>query len=226
MPNGFSEVMRVFTKLRKLPFFILRSHGYLSAVFVDDSYLQEHTFSTCEDNVNATVDLLHCLGFTIHPEKLVLVPTQEMQPLGFVLNSVERKIKLTNCKSGKIILKIKKFLHEEKQTIRDLSSVIGSLVATFPVLRYGKLHYRELERSKISSLKSEKGKHNAPFMPLSSPAIAELHKWLKHLKNPNQSLTIQLTVQPRKMLVNRDGALQLRRSDGALWRETILMFWN
>ena len=30
MPNGYSEAMRVFTKLLKSPFSILRSHGYLS----------------------------------------------------------------------------------------------------------------------------------------------------------------------------------------------------
>ena len=73
------------------------------------------------------------------------MPTQEIEFLGFVLNSVEMKIKLTDCKSGKIISKIKKLLYEGKQTIRDLASVIGSLVATFPVLPYGKLHYKELE---------------------------------------------------------------------------------
>ena len=67
MPNGNSEAMRLFTKLLKPPFSILRTHGYLSVVFVDDSYLQGHTFSTCEDNVNATVDLLQLLGFTIYP---------------------------------------------------------------------------------------------------------------------------------------------------------------
>ena len=71
------------------------------------------------------------LGFTIHPGKSVLVPTQEVEFQGFVLNSVERKIKLTVCKSGKIISKIKKLLHEGKQTIRDVVCVIGSLVATF-----------------------------------------------------------------------------------------------
>ena len=159
MPNGYSEAVRVFTKLLKPPFSILRSHGYLSVVFVDDSYLQGHTSSTCEDNGNATVDLLQFLGFTIHPEKSVLVPTQEIEFLGFVLNSVEMKIKLTDCKSSKIISKL---LYKGKQTIRDLASVIGSLVATFPVLPYGKLHYRELERCKISSLKFQKGKFNAP----------------------------------------------------------------
>ena len=77
MPKGFSEVMRVFTKLLKPPFSIWRSHGYLSVIFVDESYLQGHTFSICEDNVNATVDLLQFLGFTIHPEKSVLVHTQD-----------------------------------------------------------------------------------------------------------------------------------------------------
>ena len=183
MWNGYSEAMRAFTKLLKPPFSILRSHGYLSVVFVDDSYLQGRTFPTCEDNVNATVDLLQSFGFTIHPEKSVLVPTQEIEFLGFVLNSAEMKIILTDCKSGKIILKIKKLLYEEKQTIRDLASVIGSLIATFPVLPYGKVHYRELERCKIFSLKFQKGKYNAPFLPLSTSAIAELHWWLKHLKN-------------------------------------------
>ena len=66
------------------------------------------------------------------------------------------KIKLTDCKSGKIFLKIKKQLYEEKQTLRDLASVIGSLVATFPKLPYGKLHYRKIERCKISSLNFKK----------------------------------------------------------------------
>ena len=155
---------------------------------MDDSYLQGYTFSTCEDNVNATVDLLQFLGFTIHPEKTVLVPSQEIEFLGFVLNSVEMKIKLTDCKSGKIISKIKKLLYERKQTIRDLASAIGLLVATFPIHPYGKLHYRELERCKISSLKFQKGKYNAPCMPLSPSAISELHWWLKHFKNANQSL--------------------------------------
>ena len=124
MPNGNSEAMRVFTKLLKPPSSILRSHGYISVVFADGSYHQGHTFSTCKDNISATVDLLQSLSFIIHPGKSVLVPTQEIEFLGFVLNSLEMKIKLTDCKSVKITSKIKKLLYEEKQTIRDLASVI------------------------------------------------------------------------------------------------------
>ena len=101
---------------------------------------------------------------------------------------MEIKIKLTDCRSGQIISKIKKLPYERKQTIRDLAFFIGSLVATFPVLPHSKLHYRELERCIISSFKFQTGKYNAPCVPLSTSAIAELHWWLKHLKNANQSL--------------------------------------
>ena len=91
---------------------------------MDDPYLHVHTFSTFEENVNATVDLLQFPGFTIQPAKSVLVPTQEIEFLGFALKSVEMKIRLCDYKAGKAISKIKKLLYEEKQTIRDLASVI------------------------------------------------------------------------------------------------------
>ena len=115
MPNGNSEAMRVFTKLLKTPSSILRSHGYISVVFADGSYHQGHTFSTCKDNISVTVELLQSLGFIIHPEKSVLVPTQEVEFLSFVLNSLEMKIKLTDCISVKITLKTKKLLYEKNK---------------------------------------------------------------------------------------------------------------
>ena len=93
MLNGYSEAIRVFTKLPiKPPFPISRSHGYLIVLFVGENYLQGHTFSTSEENLNATADLLRSLCFTIYPEKPVLVCTQKIEFLGFVLNSLEMKI--------------------------------------------------------------------------------------------------------------------------------------
>ena len=43
-------------------------------------------------NIRATVALLRELGFTIHPEKSVLVPTQQIIFLGFVIDSVKMTI--------------------------------------------------------------------------------------------------------------------------------------
>ena len=87
---------------------------------------------------------------------------------------------------------------------------MGSLVATFPVLPYDKLHYRELERCKISSFKFQKSKYNAPFTLLSTSAIAELQWWLKYLKIANQSLQdipIDCTIQTDTS--EQDGVLQM-----------------
>ena len=38
MPNGYGPAMRIFTKISKIPFSILREKGFLSVVYVDDSF--------------------------------------------------------------------------------------------------------------------------------------------------------------------------------------------
>ena len=114
--------------------------------FVDESYLQGLTFFTCEENENSTVHLLQSLG---PPSKSSPgLNTRNLIP-SFRFKLCGNKIKLTDCKSDRIILELKKLLYEEKQT----SICHRSLVATFPALSYGNLYYRELERCKISSLK-------------------------------------------------------------------------
>ena len=87
MPNGYKDAMRVFTKICKVPFSVLRREGYMSVVYVDDSFLLGDTFTECLANINATIKLLTSLGFTIHVEKSIIHPTQIITFLGFVINS-------------------------------------------------------------------------------------------------------------------------------------------
>ena len=62
MPNGYADAMRIFTKILKPPFSLLRKFGHQSVVYVGDTF----------QNTDVTIDLLQLLGFTIHPKKLVL----------------------------------------------------------------------------------------------------------------------------------------------------------
>ena len=55
MPNGYGPVIRIFTKISKIPFFILREKGFLSVVYVDDSYLQGDDYDDCFSNVLNTI---------------------------------------------------------------------------------------------------------------------------------------------------------------------------
>ena len=74
VPNEYSDAMRVLTKMLKLSFATLPKQGFISIIFVDDSYLQKRTRGECLENVHKTVSLLASLGLTIHKEKSVLEP--------------------------------------------------------------------------------------------------------------------------------------------------------
>ena len=89
MPNGYSEVMIIFTKIVRPVFGYLRQEGYLSIIFVNDSYLQGSTENDCLENIEVTENLLIKLRFKIHEKKSILKPTQESEFLGFVTNMLQ-----------------------------------------------------------------------------------------------------------------------------------------
>ena len=61
--------------------------------YIDDSCLQGPTKQQCAQNVSDTVHQLDNLGFTVHDMKLVLIPTQEIIFVGFVLNSADMSVR-------------------------------------------------------------------------------------------------------------------------------------
>ena len=56
MPNGYSDSMRIFTKIRKSVFGYLRNQGHISVIFAYDFCLQGDTKQECIDNINAMID--------------------------------------------------------------------------------------------------------------------------------------------------------------------------
>ena len=49
--------MRIFTKISKILFSILREKGFVSVVYVDDSYLQGDDYEDCLSNVLNTIEI-------------------------------------------------------------------------------------------------------------------------------------------------------------------------
>ena len=77
LPNGLASAPRIFTKLLKPVYSALRGAGHLSSGYIDDSYLQGDTFQECHGNVVDTTTMFTRLGFFVHPEKSVFVPSQD-----------------------------------------------------------------------------------------------------------------------------------------------------
>ena len=188
MPNGYSDAMRIFTKILKPVFGHLRQEGHLSVIFVDDSYLQGDTKQECMNNIKATVDLLLKLGFIVHEKKSVLKPTQKIEFLGFIIDSNSMTIEINREKAEHILLKIRKFLQNPSPTIRKLAFVVGSVISIFPAIPLGKLHYRALEKEKISLLKEKCGNYEAKILSLNKHAIEDLKWWLGAIPNAKNNI--------------------------------------
>ena len=186
-PNGLSNCPRFFTKLLKPVYSHLRSQGHLSAAFIDDSYLQGKTFEECSMNIKATVELFEALGFVIHEKKSVLTPCKRVKYLGFWLDSENMTITLPEEKAQKVKDACTFIMSKEKLRIRDLAKVIGLLVASFPAVTWGPLFYRELERSKISALKENRGNFDA-IMQVTPEGRAELTWWIENIQDSCVSL--------------------------------------
>ena len=103
MYASHGPAIRIFTKILKIHFSISREKGFLSAVYVDDSYLQGDDYEDCFSNVLNTIEILRSLGFNIHPDKSKFIPTQCITYLGFILNSFQMTITLTLEKKQKKI---------------------------------------------------------------------------------------------------------------------------
>ena len=85
MPNGLASAPRYFTKISKVFFSQLRQLGHISTSYIDDCLLLADNVPDARKNVADTVLMSHKAGFVVHPTKSVLVPTQEIVYLGFIL---------------------------------------------------------------------------------------------------------------------------------------------
>ena len=156
MPNGYKDAMRMFTKLLKPVFSHLRELGYDFVIYVDDSLLHGEHFEECLENVKVTIECLQELGFVIHAEKSCFIPTQILVFLGFIINTRNMTLTLTNEKKESIKNKAIAVLNKDIVSIRTVASLIGNMTSCFEAVPFGRLYYRHIEMSKIEALKRSK----------------------------------------------------------------------
>ena len=127
LPQGLACSPRVFTKLLKPVYASLRKSGHFSTPYIDDSLLKGQTYNDCFENINDTVLVVDKLGFTVHPDKSVLIPTQKISFLGFELNSVNMTIRLTPERDENLLNYADLFLnkHHNNSRVRKIDGENG-----------------------------------------------------------------------------------------------------
>lgn len=182
LPMGLTSSPRVFTKVLKPVFSTLRSRFGLTCLgYIDDSLYIADSYLECEEATLHAVNLLSKLGFIIHPDKSVFSPSQRIEFLGFILDSTNMTVSLTTKKREKIAQLCLQFRQPNKHfTIRQVAMLIGTLVSSFPGVKYGPLYYRDLEADKDYYLKNNNGNFDA-IMTLSKSSLKEVHWWSVHI---------------------------------------------
>ena len=203
LPNGYGPAVRMFSKILKVPFKVLRMKGYISIIYIDDSYLQGDSFESCMENIHQTIHLLSALGFTIHPVKSVMFPSQILTFLGFILNSLNMTISLPEDKQSVILDLCNSALSCKRIKIRTLAKLIGNLVSSFPAVTYGPLYFRHLENSKLWGLRKNGWDYEA-FTWLSDSAISELSWWISR----QFSIPKPIHPPPVDLILHSDASLE------------------
>ena len=167
----------VFSSLRKI--------GHVNVCYLDDSLLISNTYDNCSKNIEDTCNLLDSLGFTIHLNKSVFVPSQVITFLEFIIDSISMTIKLTDEKKDNLIQDCLRFQNKREVVIRDLAQVVGKMIASEPGVEYAALYYKPLEQAKTLALKQSKGNFDDKML-LDNQLRECIKWWIENVKTSNK----------------------------------------
>lgn len=132
----------------KVVYATLRRMGHVNIGYLDDSLLVGDTFEECKQNVQDTVKLVTDLGFIVHEDKSVFVPSKKLQFLGFLIDTEKIIVTLTQEKKDRLVEECQKLISKKQPTIREVARVLGLIISSFSGVDYGQLFYREIEVQK------------------------------------------------------------------------------
>lgn len=94
LPFGLASAPRVFTKILRPVAATMRKKGIRLIVYLDDTLVLAQSQTTLKKHIASVAETLCNLGFTLNHKKSVLEPTQSIEFLGFIVNSLTMSISL------------------------------------------------------------------------------------------------------------------------------------
>ena len=87
-------------------------------------------------NIHETITTLENAGFSPHETKSVTVPTQVLEHLGFILNSVTMSVSISNDKVAKLVKVSKSILDKTEIRIRLVAKLVGIMVSSKTIRQF------------------------------------------------------------------------------------------
>ncbi len=177
LPFGLcASPSRVFTKLLKVAVTFLRRSGIRLVIYLDDLLIVGTTTQECSDAVAQVIHVLESLGFLINFNKSETVPTQCIEYIGLITNSVSMSFCLTDKKICDIRRLCTEVLKKGKCSLRQLAKIIGNLNWASYAVNFAQAHFRSLQATFISSSRTNNDNLDAVIY-LNDDIRADLKWW-------------------------------------------------
>ena len=197
LPFGLSSAPYTFSKLMKPVVSTLRKLGIRSILYLDDMLIMTRSKEEARRHLATAMELLVALGFIINLKKSTLSPTQELEFLGFLLNSHNMTIALPAHKLHAVKKMARRMANQRRTTLQELASLLGMMVAAHPAILPAPLHYRNLESAKSWALQS--GHTYEADLEIDPNMESDLRWWLnnscQHNGRPLQIVQWGLTIE-------------------------------
>ena len=195
LPFGLTFSPTIFYKVMKVIVSTLQKMGFIVTFYLDDGWHKGDTYLECPWACEATYNLLLELGFLLNNKKSCLIPSQCIEVLGHMIDSVQMVVYLPKEKEQKIVSLCSSLLIDGTCSLRFLAKVPGTLVSCFRVCPLEQLHYHSPECLKVKGLTVHHGNWDAKIS-LNSHCITGLNWWIANLpgstapiRRPNPSIT-------------------------------------
>ena len=124
---GLGSAPLIFTKLMKVPISLLRCLSICLIIYLDDMLIMARSVQELIFHRDTVIYLLQNLGFVLNLKKSVLEPSQKIEFLGMVIDSMKMEISLPQEKLVKRMSQCKQVAENKEITTIDLTKLIGKL---------------------------------------------------------------------------------------------------
>ena len=190
LPFGLNVSPRFITKLFKPVLAALHktSHRSRCVIYIDDMILFGATREACVSAVKAAVALFSKLGVILNDKKSCLIPSQQIDYLGFSLDSVKMTIQAPPRKIKNVRTELRKFLNRPHSSPRQVASVLGKLGALADALFPTRVHTTGLHQLQ---LKGQATSWDCPTLHSKEAlAMEDANWWMTMLPSLNSKLSL------------------------------------
>ncbi|KAL1919968.1 uncharacterized protein VTP21DRAFT_1114 [Calcarisporiella thermophila] len=183
LPFGLTSSPRIFTKVLRPLLAECRKTGIRVTANLDDLLVASPTIEKSREHTQKLINILERHGFLVNWEKSALTPTQEIEHLGFRINTVDMTLRLPRKKVRDISRVAHRLARVGSATPRQMAAFLGAANAACPAIMPGRLFLRSLMMTLTAALKANPD-WVSPFT-ISGQGMKELDWWAQEFKQWN-----------------------------------------